>query len=151
MTLVLVSLHLSISIESVGYDGAAFLDALDDKAVQGLARGIWNASQAYAPNALAVLLSGDRDQAFAVCKPPGCSTGFFCTPISFIHFDNPGQTVSSGAHHRTAQLMQKAPRRFVASQSPGIQRCRPRALMPFFWLATCHIARNHVVNGSLLS
>ena len=70
---------------------------------------IWNASQAYAPNALAVLLSGDRDQAFGVCKPPGCSTGFFCTPISFIDFDNPGETVSSRACHRTAQLMQKAP------------------------------------------
>ena len=34
VTLVLVSLHLSIGIESVGYDGAAFLDTLDDKAVQ---------------------------------------------------------------------------------------------------------------------
>ena len=81
VTLVFVSLHLSISIESVGYDGAAFLDALDDKAVQALALGIWNTSQAYAPNSLAVLLSGDRDQAFGVCKPPGCSIGFFCTPL----------------------------------------------------------------------
>jgi len=31
------------------------------------------------------------------------------------------------------------------------RRCKPRTLMPFFLLVTCHIARNEIVKGRWLS
>jgi len=78
--------------------------------------GIPNPAQSNTSDALAVDLGRYGHQGFI--SP--LSARFSClhaTHVGFVYFDFPGQPVTTGANHRSAELVKPNPRRFVSAKS----------------------------------
>src|SRR5271169_1102433 len=134
----LMALHLAvmdISVQSqigspaVGSDRASRRNRLSNEPVQARTGRVGDGSQANAPDASSILLSGDDNQSFFL-RPSADCAGVLATPVALIHLDDTIQLVTSRAHHSPAQLMQHRPCRLIAAQAQdALQAQRANAIL----------------------
>ena len=116
--------------------------------MQAVGGSVLDGTQSDAANAFVLNLDGHYDEGL-VAAPTAGDAFLFSAHKSLIDFHAAVQWVASRPNNGAAQFVQPSPGRPVTA-SPKI-RCRPRALVPFFWLVMYQIARNESVRGACVS
>lgn len=78
--------------------------------------GIGDTRQAEPPGSAGAALDTDDDQGFLASRPSATESWFLTTDERLVDFDVAVEQLSTGDHHRSAQLVQPRPGRLVAAQ-----------------------------------
>src|SRR5208283_517688 len=115
LSVVDVACHLPIGVQAIGSHRTAEVDALGDETVQSGSGKIGNTTQADTPDAFPILFGRNHNQSF-LFRLPTDSAFFFTTPVGFVYLDDSSQPISTRTYHRSPQLVQHGPGRFVAAK-----------------------------------
>ena|SRR5208282_3662111 len=115
LSVVDVARHLPIGVQAIGSHRTAEVDALSNETVQSGSGKIGNTTQADTPDAFPILFGRNHNQGFLLRQPTGNAL-FLTTPVGFVYLDDSSQPISTGTYHRSPQLMQHGPGRFVAAK-----------------------------------
>ena len=108
-----------VDVQPVGHNTAARYDIITDKrqCLRSVRR--WGATQTNPPKALRIHLNTNKNKRFAFgSTPPGTLP---LPPYKrLVHFHEPVQLFTPGAHHDAAQLLKPAPGGLVTSKTVHI-------------------------------
>jgi len=138
---------IPVGRQAIGSDGASRLDGLGDKPVQTGASQIWDAAQPDAANAFPILRSGHNNPGLIFA--PVQERRVPRRPSTFRRLQQHPSAGRGLAGPWLAATCTRSPKRSCSCPDPADAAIK--ALMPFFWLVTYHIARNQVLSGRWLS
>jgi len=126
-----------VAVPSVGVNHRTGHHGILDEGAQAVPGHILDAPKA-AADAAASLLGRHHNDGLGLDFPASLAL-FRAADIGFVDLDGAREPIPAGSNHRPAQFVEPRPGCLVATQ--------PKALTPFFWLVTNHIAGNHIRNG----
>ena len=103
-----------VAVPPIGMHEAAGLDRFVDKGVQTVGRRVGDATQPDPADAVAYFFGGDDDQRLRRRGPPLSPAD--AAHKTFVDLHPARQPIASRPDHRSAQLVQPGPRRFVTPQ-----------------------------------
>jgi hypothetical protein len=118
MAIMPVAPQPSVGIQPVGPNRAPGFDRLGDETVQGALGQIWDTPHPHPADACAVFLRRHDDQGLFFYQPTDDAL-FLAATVCFVHLDNSTQSISTGTHHGSRQLVEQGPGRPVAAQPQG--------------------------------
>ena len=114
--IVKITLQTQVRRQAIGLHRAARFDHLSDEAMQTDLGQVRNTPETNPTDAFAVRLDRDHDQGFVLCLSASPS-GFFGSPIGFVHLDQAPQPIPARPDHRPPEFVQHGPGGLVAAQA----------------------------------
>ena len=111
--------HLQVGVQTISSHRAAKVNALGNEAMQSGSGEIRDATQANTPNPFAIFFGRNHNQGF-LFRLTTDNVFFFTTPVGLVYFDDSSQPISTRTHHRSSELVQHGPSRFIATKAQDL-------------------------------